>query len=412
MMPLSIVPVLGAVVKSALLLGAAFALLRAMCRSTAAVRHVVSLSALAGAVLIVPLSLAPASFGVALQVPVAAASASAGPVESAGVNWAAVFAWVWLGGALLFAARYAIAVALIRRTVRRATRVDDPAWMAALGDALDHLGLGARRVGIRSADVHSPVICGLFRPVILIPRQASGWGRAQRRSVLLHELAHLGRRDLWANAAAAMATAVYWFNPLVWMLARRMRAEQEFACDDRVLSAGVAPSSYAEILLESVSASPSGALFSCAMKSGSLKARMAHILDAARPRITRRVMIARAGVAVGACALVLGSLKPITASAEQVYKIGGDVVAPKLIQKVEPKYTDEARDAKIQGTVVLKVVIGTDGKVRDPEIVQSLDRGLDHNAITALEQWVFEPGRKKGEPVAVRAKIEINFRLY
>ncbi len=94
-----------------------------------------------------------------------------------------------------------------------------------------------------------------------------------------------------------------------------------------------------------------------------------------------------------------------------VYKIGGDVSQPKLIWKVEPEYTEEARAAKLQGTVQMNVVIGTDGAASQFQIHQGLGLGLDQKAIDAVRQWQFQPATKEGAPVPVIATIQVNFRL-
>jgi TonB family protein len=84
---------------------------------------------------------------------------------------------------------------------------------------------------------------------------------------------------------------------------------------------------------------------------------------------------------------------------------------PRLIHKVEPEYTPEAREAGLEGTVVVSVEVGTDGKAHDSRVTRSLGLGLDEKAIEAVELWTFEPGTRDGEPVAVRATIELNYRL-
>jgi TonB family protein len=94
-----------------------------------------------------------------------------------------------------------------------------------------------------------------------------------------------------------------------------------------------------------------------------------------------------------------------------VYKVGGGVTAPKLLQKVEPVYTEEARGGKIQGTVVLMVDIDPQGMATNPEVIRSVEPGLDQKAVEAVRQWQFQPGAKDGAPVTVRATIEVNFRL-
>jgi TonB family protein len=94
-----------------------------------------------------------------------------------------------------------------------------------------------------------------------------------------------------------------------------------------------------------------------------------------------------------------------------VYRAGGGVAAPRLEAKVEPQYTEEARAAKIQGTVALMVDIDPQGAATNFQVARSLEPGLDRKAIEAVQQWRFKPGSKDGAPVTVRATIEVNFRL-
>ncbi|MDX1982364.1 MAG: energy transducer TonB [Bryobacteraceae bacterium] len=94
-----------------------------------------------------------------------------------------------------------------------------------------------------------------------------------------------------------------------------------------------------------------------------------------------------------------------------VYKIGGGVSAPSLVFKVEPEYSEEARKAKFQGTVVLYVEVDEKGQPRNLKVVRPLGLGLDEKAIEAVQKWRFRPGYKDGKPVAVAATIEVNFRL-
>jgi TonB family protein len=92
-------------------------------------------------------------------------------------------------------------------------------------------------------------------------------------------------------------------------------------------------------------------------------------------------------------------------------RIGAGVTPPKLLSKVEPSYSEEARLAKYQGTVVVATDIGTDGTAQRMRVVRGLGLGLDEEALKAISQWKFQPGAKDGQPVAVQATIEVNFRL-
>jgi TonB family protein len=94
-----------------------------------------------------------------------------------------------------------------------------------------------------------------------------------------------------------------------------------------------------------------------------------------------------------------------------VLKLGPGITPPKVLQKTEPAYTKQASDAKIQGPVILTLVVGSDGVARDIAVKQSLDPGLDENAIAAVQQWKFQPATKDGQAVSVMATIEVNFRL-
>jgi protein TonB len=95
-----------------------------------------------------------------------------------------------------------------------------------------------------------------------------------------------------------------------------------------------------------------------------------------------------------------------------VYRVGGGVSGPRVIFAPDPEFSEEARKAKYQGTVVLWAVIGSDGRPRDVRIQRSLGMGLDEKAIEAIRKWRFEPGRKNGAPVSVQVNVEVNFRLY
>jgi len=94
-----------------------------------------------------------------------------------------------------------------------------------------------------------------------------------------------------------------------------------------------------------------------------------------------------------------------------VFRVGGGVSAPQLVYKVEPEYSEEARKAKYQGTVVLQIVVSSDGKAENLKVVRSLGLGLDEKAMEAVRKWKFRPGYKDGKAVAVLATIEVNFRL-
>jgi protein TonB len=94
------------------------------------------------------------------------------------------------------------------------------------------------------------------------------------------------------------------------------------------------------------------------------------------------------------------------------YRVGGGVSAPRAIYDPDPEYSEEARKAKHQGTVLLWIVVGPDGRPRDIRVQRALGMGLDEKAVAAVRTWRFAPAMKDGHPVAVEVNIEVNFRLY
>jgi TonB family protein len=94
-----------------------------------------------------------------------------------------------------------------------------------------------------------------------------------------------------------------------------------------------------------------------------------------------------------------------------VFRVGNGVTPPHLLVKVEPEYSEEARKAKYQGTVVLHVEVDASGRAIHIRVQHSLGLGLDEKAMEAVRKWKFSPGKKDGKPVTVAALVEVNFRL-
>ena len=164
------------------------------------------------------------------------------------VAWAVV---VWLAGVLVFSIRLLAGFLALGRMRTQGRDADDEA--AGLADACAaRLGLHDAPRVIVSSRVAMPCTAGWIKPVILLPDEYSTWSRERLEVVLLHELSHIRRMDIVPHVLSEITRVVYWFNPLVWLAAARLRAEAERATDDRVVHAGAKPSDYAAHLLEIV----------------------------------------------------------------------------------------------------------------------------------------------------------------
>ncbi len=84
---------------------------------------------------------------------------------------------------------------------------------------------------------------------------------------------------------------------------------------------------------------------------------------------------------------------------------------PRVIHTVQPEYTKEALDAKLQGTVLLTAIVGVDGLPSEIKVIRGLGKGLDEKAIVCAERWRFSPGTNHGEAIPMKVQVEINFRL-
>jgi beta-lactamase regulating signal transducer with metallopeptidase domain len=310
------------VAKSTLLLGAAALGAHALRRSSAAARHMVWSLALAGLMALPALALLlprwkPAALAVlrpAVAPGTMEVTGAATSQASDALSLAAVLLAVWAAGALVVLARLVRGLFAVRRLARGAQVVDDPAWT----DLLERLGraVGVRRpvVLLRSADAAMPLTWGALRPTVLLPAGADAWGPERRRVVLLHELAHVARRDCLMQTLAEACCALWWFHPGAWAAARQMRIEREQACDDRVLEAGARASDYAGHLLDVARTYRAPALAAgIAMASPShLEGRLRAVLAAERDRrgVTRRT----AAVCMGAVLLAALPLAVVTPS--------------------------------------------------------------------------------------------------
>ncbi len=358
----------------------------------------------------------------------------------------AVFA-IWLVGSGLVAFVLVQRFRWYRRVARNATKDFRPevvkltnAWRARF-----HV---SRPVRVVSSDrCLTPFASGVMRPVIFLPDAMFNWSEAALEPVIAHEMAHISRLDELWTVLANMVRAVHFFNPLAWFAVARLAANRELVCDERVLGAGgVAPDRYARSMLGAMQI----ALFGTARadvvlglidRKKGVAMRLERVKSAVQLRPLKPMVLVAGVLAallvvlpMGASDTHTGELETASAQSEEtphplgtsvkteivkefdgqpVYRVeaGGPVTQPVRTSGSDPEYTAEARAARIQGAVVLQVVISAQGDVVETKIIRGLPLGLTEAAVDAVTQSKFKPARFEGRPVPAVFIMTMKFEL-
>ncbi|HEX9946282.1 MAG TPA: M56 family metallopeptidase [Allosphingosinicella sp.] len=284
-------------------------------------------------------SAAPALAEVAAPLP---ASPAAAPAT---VDLWALSVWAYALPAALLLLATLVAVLRLFAMRRRASVMVEPAWLSALAHAQRRMGFKHGTALLVSDELTSPVSWGLLRPIILLNQEAVRSG-GDAEAIISHELAHVARLD-WAKLILARAaTALFWFNPLVWILARNCHQLREEAADDAVLRSDVRETEYAALLVAAARHENKGLLLAAhgvAPSRDSLKRRVTRILDKGQSRAPARagwITVCSAGtILVSAPLAALTPVTPLPASAPAVAKLERPVVlaAPvRLARAVSP----------------------------------------------------------------------------
>ncbi len=266
-----------------------------------------------------------------------------------------------------------------------------------------------------------PLTFGFRYPRILFPtRFRTHAPEDAQRAAMAHEQAHIEHRDYLFQLLLEAATIPVSFHPVFLWIRRRTLEAVEMRCDETAAITAFAGDfrTYAAALLEAAR------VLGPELPRVPRLAATFHTNNTFEDRILNLMQIKlipnkwRGAAAVLTLCLAgtfaVGLSATIAAAqqaTEKAYRVGEDgVTSPKLTTRIEPKYPSVPEDQKIEGTVVLSLEINKDGTAENIRIVRTLAPLFDESAIDALKQWKFEPGKRNGEAVRVKATVEVNFR--
>ncbi len=361
--------------------------------------------------------------------------------------WTVAAFAMWLLGSVLVAFVLVRRFRWYRRIVRTATLVSRPEVVTIANTWRDRFHV-TRPVGVVSSDrCLTPFASGLMRPVIFLPEAMFGWSDAALEPVIAHEMAHISRLDELWTVLANVVRAVHFFNPLAWVAVARLATNRELVCDERVLGAGgVTPDRYARSMLGVMQVNLFGTaradvVLGLIDRKKGVAMRLERMRLVVRSRPLRPVTLIACVLAALLFVLPMGASDarpgdtPAASGQEAetaqqpeavvepefvteidgqlVYRFmaGGPVTAPVKKSGPNPEYTPEAREARIQGVVVLQAMISEQGEVTSTKVVRGLPLGMTEAAEAAISQWIFEPARLDGRPVPVLFIVTMRFEL-
>jgi len=313
-------------------------------------------------------------------------------------------------------------------SLRRFRRVSS-ATVPVFDHLRDTLAVDARLV---SSATRQPFTFGLRSPIVVVPDDFQDRPADVQRAVLVHELVHVRRGD-WLTACVEQAfTVLCWFHPATWIIVGELRQAREELVDRESARIVGSRRTYLHALLAFSTAVPSPVHALALLRSRQLVRRIT-ALTMETPMSTRRSILTLAATlaALGSASVSAHAWFPVPT--EDVRKIvavdheeplelnvrvkadpgtpaGAKVVDPVPVKKTNAVYPEDAKKQRVQGKVVARLTIGTDGLVKDARIVKSI-RLLDQATLDCVKQWTFKPATLDGKPVETEADFTVNFTL-
>ena len=350
-------------------------------------------------------------------------------------GWLHLPAVVWTGlgvaygcSVVYFAARLVWGQAMTARMRRQAESISLAGERARSWERCRTIfSLRAPEIAV-SPRVSGPVTAGLWTDALLVP---PGFLEAVSEDelcvVFAHEFAHMRRRDALKNAVYGVLTLPVAYHPLLWGTRARVAGSREMVCDALAAEALAGPEKYARSLLRLAAMLANGRPVMKSHAIGIFDANLfeRRVMTLTKKRATigglRRFAMVAACAVVGmlTCASALALRLEVTGvqgasgTAEKSgapVRVSGGVMAGNSLTKVNPVYPQDAKDAKIQGAVVLRAVIGKDGVVENLQVVSGPEK-LRRPSLDAVRQWTYKPYLLNGQPVEVDTTITVTYSL-
>ncbi|MCY3870447.1 MAG: M56 family metallopeptidase [Gemmatimonadetes bacterium] len=292
------------------------------------------------------------------------------------------------------------------------------------------------------ASLRSPLLVGVVKPRLYLPSHWSSWSPEELRGVVAHELAHRDNRDIWVLIFQAIAMALFCINPLVWLLNRRLNFLRELRCDEAVLrETNLTPAEYGRLLFGFVDRRPAMSALYFNERGTALKKRLEYVLNFKDDNVKRSrwqlVIPVLIGLAIVPFSIreaytqdegdleVMGLVEdekkldptpeqpttppvPVDTDSSEIFEYDEVEEKPHPINIVTPVYPEKARKEKIEGKVVLKVVVNMDGSVSDVRVLEGPEI-FRQAAIDAISQSQFKPAAHNGKAVPVWVVMPIEF---
>ena len=248
----------------------------------------------------------------------------------------------------------------------------------------------------QSHHIHSPILLGLFHTILVIPEDFTElYSPEQQELIIAHEVCHYSHHHMWANQVALLLLALFWFHPLAWRAYAAFRQDQEHSCDETVLARKQTESriQYCKALVLAAETSPPNARTLMSFKHNGDKNFMLNRIKQIKAMSVTSKLFANTKfslVALISTALLAGvSYAGNHVNKDKVIEQARIDVHP--VYRVEPKYPIKAAQQNIEGSVVLKFDVESDGSVSNAEVVNGKPAYVfDKTALTALKQWRYQ----------------------